>query len=96
MSQSPARSPVPLREVQPGKFFESIVRPPLARPALPYRVEFGHVHIVDACKGQHGIQPHQHAHYELLLIQSGEYRCLINDLEVHISAGGLIIIAPGD
>lgn len=96
MSHSPARTPVPVREVQPGKFFESIVRPPMARPALPYRVEFGHVHILDARTGHHGVQSHQHHHYELLLVRSGEYHCLVNGTQVSAGPGGVVIIAPGD
>ncbi len=96
MSHSPARTPVPVREVQPGKFFESIARPPMARPALPYRVEFGHVHILDTRSGHHGVQAHQHPNYEVLLVRRGDYHCRVNGTAVSASAGGVVIIAPGD
>lgn len=89
------RTPVPLREVQPGKFFESIARPPLARPALPYRVEFGHVNIVDA-RSQHAVNAHEHRDYEVLLIRRGSYACQINGCAVSVNAGGAVIVAPGD
>jgi AraC-like DNA-binding protein/mannose-6-phosphate isomerase-like protein (cupin superfamily) len=94
--QTPVRTPVPLREVQPGKFFESITRPPLATPALPYRVEFGHVHMVDARESHHGVSPHRHLHYEFIIVEKGEYRCLVNDADVAAGPGGVIIIKPGD
>lgn len=96
MSDTLARTPVPLREVQPGKFFESVARPPLARPALPFRVEFGHLHVVDARTVPHVASNHQHTHYELILVERGDYRCLINDVAVGAGAGGVLLLKPGD
>ena len=96
MSESPVRTPFTLREVQPGKFFESVVRPPMAQPALPYRVEFGHVHVVDAHTAHHAVTPHHHADYELILVVRGIYRCTVNQVELAAHPGGVIIISPGD
>jgi AraC-like DNA-binding protein len=96
MNDTPARTPVPLRELQPGKFFESIARPPLARPALPFRVEFGHLHVVDAHATTHLVDTHTHPHYEIILVERGIYRCLINDQEVGAGPGGVILLKPGD
>lgn len=96
MTDTPARTPVPLRELQPGKFFESVARPPLARPALPFRVEFGHLHVVDARSVPHVATNHQHPHYEIILVERGDYRCLINDVEVGSGPGGVLLLKPGD
>jgi len=96
MSETPVRTPFPLREVQPGKFFESVARPPLAQPALPYRVEFGHVHLVESHTGQHAVAPHQHHDYEIILVVRGIYRCTVNHVELAANPGGVIIISPGD
>ncbi len=90
------RTPVPLREVMPGKFFQSVARPPLARPTLPFRVEFGHLHVVDARNSTHAVNAHQHPHYEVILPERGEYRCLINGVAVAAKPGGTILLKPGD
>jgi AraC-like DNA-binding protein len=96
MADQPVRTSVPLREVQPGKFFESVARPPLTIAALPYRIEFGHVHVVDARGAQHHANPHQHPHYECILVEAGEYRCLVNETPVSAGPGGVILLKPGD
>jgi len=96
MSESPVRTPFALREVQPGKFFESVARPPMAQPALPYRVEFGHVHVVDSRNSHHGVTPHQHLHYEIILVVRDVYRCTVNQVELSANPGGVIVISPGD
>ncbi len=95
MSESPVRIPFALRELQPGKFFESVARPPMAQPALPYRIEFGHVHVVDARNGHHA-NPHLHLHYECILVVGGTYRCTVNQVELTVESGGVLIISPGD
>ena len=96
MADQPVRTSVPLREVQPGKFFESVARPPWSIAALPYRIEFGHIHAVDARRAQHQVKPHQHPHYECIVVADGHYRCLVNDTLLHAGPGGVIVLKPGD
>jgi len=90
------RTPVPLREVMPGKFFQSVARPPLARPTLPFRVEFGHLHVVDARASTHTVNSHLHPHYEIILVDRGDYRCVINGVAVGAGPGWVILLKPGD
>ena len=96
ISESPVRTPFALREVQPGKFFESVARPPMAQPALPYRVEFGHVHVVDSRDSHHAVNPHQHLNYEIILAVRDVYHCTVNQVELAAPPGGVIVISPGD
>ena len=96
IGESPVRTPFSLREVQPGKFFESVARPPMAQPALPYRVEFGHVHVVDSRDSHHAVNPHQHLNYEIILAVRDVYHCTVNQVELAAPPGGVIVISPGD
>ena len=96
MPDQPVRTSVPLREVQPGKFFEAVARPPLTIAALPYRIEFDHIHVVDSRTAQHQVKPHQHTDYECILVESGEYRCLVNDTPLHAGPRNVIVLKPGD
>ncbi len=99
MIDTPTRASVPMSEVQPGKFFQSIVRPRLARTApsaLPFLVEFDHLHIVDARTVTHMVPRHEHRDYEIILVTRGDYRCLINDVAVSVQPGDALVLKPGD
>lgn len=39
---------------------------------------------------------HKHHEYELIYVGEGPYRCLLNETEICIANGGILIIKPGD
>jgi AraC-like DNA-binding protein len=39
---------------------------------------------------------HQHDNYEVIMVESGDYSCRINNIEVNVAAGEILILKPGD
>lgn len=62
--------------------------------ALPFHVAFESLRTRD--QRRHVIAPHRHLHPELLLIEGGRYRCLIEGAELAAGPGALLLAAPGD
>jgi len=39
---------------------------------------------------------HRHDNYEVIMVESGDYSCRINDIEINVAAGEILILKPGD
>jgi len=39
---------------------------------------------------------HQHANYEVVAVERGQYRCWINDCELRLGGGDVVVVEPGD
>ncbi len=46
--------------------------------------------------GQYDYPLHQHENYEVILVDHGPYRCLLNDEEITIGQHEVLVIKPGD
>lgn len=84
-----------LTEIASGKFFAHLTRPIGAPASQPFRVRFETVSVVDA-RSNHQVGPHVHPHYELLYVDAGTYRAIINQGEISVAPGHLVVIKPGD
>jgi AraC-like DNA-binding protein len=47
-------------------------------------------------EGDYEYPGHQHANYELILVERGPYRCELNGVELVLTAGQILVIKPGD
>jgi AraC-like DNA-binding protein len=74
---------------------ESISRAP---GGAPYKLApvFTGMGIQEVNDGTYSWLPHRHPNYELILIQSGSYRCFINKVEITMGAEEFLIVKPGD
>lgn len=84
-----------LTEIASGKFFRHLPRPIGAAAAPPFRVRFETIDLVDARQGHH-VSPHLHGHYEIFVIDAGEYRCAINEAVVTAMPGQVLVVKAGD
>lgn len=46
--------------------------------------------------GTHDYPPHQHANYEVILVDRGPYTCTLNGAEISIARHEVLVIKPGD
>ena len=84
-----------LTEIASGRFFAHLTRPIGVPSSQPFRVRFEAVSVVDARSG-HIVSAHRHPHYELLYVDAGTYRAVINQGEISAEAGHLVVLKPGD
>jgi len=47
-------------------------------------------------QGSYEYPAHTHSNYELILVERGPYRCVLNGTELTIAAGQILVIKPGD
>lgn len=47
-------------------------------------------------EGNYEYPAHRHASYELILVESGPYRCRLNDAELRLENGEILVIKPND
>ncbi|MBA3710663.1 MAG: AraC family transcriptional regulator [Planctomycetes bacterium] len=72
----------------------------LSRPigpadGFPYVVRYQNVAVVEPAASL-SIGPHQHPHYEIILVERGPYRCRVNDARIDLPGSGLVVLKPGD
>jgi len=67
------------------------------QPGVPVRVRpvFEDFHLLTAA-ATYEYPVHRHRNYELILVERGPYRCRLNDCELVLRAGEILIIKPGD
>lgn len=46
--------------------------------------------------GDFEFRPHTHIHYELIVVESGQYRCLLNNKDHRLGPDEFIVLKPGD
>lgn len=46
--------------------------------------------------GSYEYPPHQHANYEVILVDRGPYACSLNGVELVVQPGEMLVIKPGD
>jgi AraC-like DNA-binding protein len=64
-------------------------------PAVRVRPVFDDFHLLEV-RARHEYPLHQHANYELILVEQGPYLCLLNGRELQLDAGSILVIKPGD
>lgn len=84
-----------LFEIAPGKFFRHVSRPIGAPEVFPFHALFECVDIVDGRNG-HTARPHEHHHYEVILVEAGRYRFALNLQPGVIGPGQVLVCKPGD
>jgi AraC-like DNA-binding protein len=47
-------------------------------------------------EGEYEYPGHFHDNYELILVERGPYRCLLNGAELTLEDGGVLVVKPGD
>jgi AraC-like DNA-binding protein len=51
---------------------------------------------IDEAGAQYHYHRHQHQNYEVILIEKGEYVCLLNESSIKLQPNHLLIVKPGD
>lgn len=47
-------------------------------------------------RGDYEYPGHTHSNYELILVEHGPYRCRLNQAEIELGGGQIVVIKPGD
>lgn len=68
---------------------------PIDRGTAP-RATFLALTTVDATQAGGGWERHRHSDHEAILVDAGCYRCRLNGEELELTAGGLLLVKPGD
>lgn len=61
----------------------------------PFRVRYLDLHL-RTLSGPYSTAPHLHPHYEVILVEAGDYRCLVNGHPVRVRDRGVVLLVPGD
>jgi AraC-like DNA-binding protein len=61
----------------------------------PFRVRYLDLHL-RTLSGPYSTDPHLHPHYEMILVEAGDYRCLVNGHPVRLHERGIVLLTPGD
>ncbi len=85
-----------MREIAPGKRFHEALRPIGVGDALPFRVRYENVHLVEIDGGRHQVTAHEHPHYEVIVVLAGLYHCRVNGFAATLGTGAIAILKPGD
>lgn len=48
------------------------------------------------CEDRYRIGRHRHGNYEIILVEQGAYRCVLNDTDLELAAGDVLTLKPGD
>jgi AraC-like DNA-binding protein len=75
---------------------EHIYRAAKGAPLYKVVPVFTGMGIQEVNDGTYSWLPHRHSRYELILVESGSYRCFVNDFEMQLGAEDFLIIKPGD
>lgn len=80
-----------VQAVQKERFYRS-AKPERSIRIRPHFIDFHRLKMTDTYE----YPQHQHSNYELILVKSGPYRCLLNATELELSAHQILLIKPGD
>ena len=70
-------------------------RSQLAAPGVRVRPVFDDFHLL-RMEGSYEYPRHQHMNYEVILVDRGPYRCELNETELTLTHGQVLVIKPGD
>jgi AraC-like DNA-binding protein len=70
-------------------------RPLQAGPGVRIRPVFDDFHRL-RMEGDHEYPAHRHSNYELILVGRGPYRCRLNEAELSLHDGEILVVQPGD
>jgi AraC-like DNA-binding protein len=70
-------------------------RPQHCEPATRVRPVFDDFHLL-RMEGDYEYPLHQHTNYEVILVERGPYRCMLNQVELVVPNGQALLIKPGD
>ena len=82
--------PIPMRVIK-----ERYHRPTQADTGIRVRPVFDDFHRLHM-EGNFEYAAHRHANYELILVERGPYRCLLNGTELALARGQILVVKPGD
>jgi len=82
--------PEPMRVIK-----ERYYRPIQADPGVRLRPVFEDFHRL-RMEGDFEYPSHRHANYELILVERGPYRCRLNETELTLARGQILVVKPGD
>ncbi len=51
---------------------------------------------IQTLKDEYSFSPHVHSQYELILVEEGNYQCLLNGVEINLARGWFLVAKPGD
>ena len=74
---------------------ERFRRPTQADSGVRVRPVFDDFHRL-RMEGDYEYPVHRHANYELILVERGPYRCRLNEKELTLADGQILIVKPGD
>ena len=75
--------------------FVKYPRLPGTARALPFRVHYLDLHL-RSLQGPYSTVEHPHEHYEVIVVEDGDYRCLVNGQVLRVRDAGVILLVPGD
>lgn len=78
-----------------AKDFAQFPRLPGAWESRPFRVRYLDLHL-RTLSGPYSTAQHLHPHYEIILVEAGDYRCRVNGHAVRVRDRGVVVLAPGD
>lgn len=70
-------------------------RPQQSESGVRLRPVFDDFHLL-WMEGQYEYPRHQHTNYEVILVERGPYRCELNETELVLARGQVLVIKPGD
>jgi AraC-like DNA-binding protein len=82
-------------EIRDGVVKERIFRSESHQIAYGFQIQFLRFHRLSAIEAYEYPQ-HKHSTFELILVETGPYQCLLNGQEVCVPAGHSLLIQPGD
>lgn len=85
----------PTIDTRNGVVKERIFRGNDAFPSHGLRIKFLDFHRLSMLE-EYEYPPHEHRSFELILVESGPYLCLLNGMELCVPSGYSLLIQPGD
>ena len=74
---------------------ERFRRPVLVETGVRVHPVFDDFHLL-RMEGDYEYPAHTHTNYELILVERGPYRCELNNTELSVANGQILVIKPGD
>ena len=62
---------------------------------VPFRVRYRDLHL-RVLAGPYSTVEHVHPHYEVIIVEDGDYRCRVNGQPLRVRDRGVVLVAPGD
>src|SRR4051794_18129887 len=79
----------------PHYLFEQFSRVDGGAPAFGIRPSFDNLSVFEMTS-QFTYAPHQHEHYEVIVVDRGDYPCVLNGKTLRLRAGDILVVKPGD